>query len=128
MMRWYVAAVSVAAAATIGVAGAYTDWGLSDFVKFLLLAACAVISTASTPKIAYAHPGVIRDFSTVWVLPAAVLLPPVYAALETIPIYLTLQLYVHRGVVYRRDLHAHRRIVRHQPLPTHLPLPLLLLG
>ena len=102
MMRWYVAAVSVAAAATIAVAGAYTDWGLSDFVKFLLLVGCAVISTASTPKIAYAHPGVTRDFSTVWVLPAAVLLPPVYAALETIPIYLTLQLYVHRGIVYRR--------------------------
>jgi diguanylate cyclase (GGDEF)-like protein len=102
MMRCYVASVSVAAAVAIGFASAYTDWTVWDAAKFLLLTACAVISTASTPKIAYANPGVIRDFSTVWVLPAAILLPPVYAALETIPIYLTLQLYVHRGIVYRR--------------------------
>jgi len=102
MMRCYVAAVPLAATVTIGIAAAYTDWRLSDLVKFFLLTACAVISTASTPKIAYASPGVIRDFTSVWVLPTAVLLPPVYAALVAIPIYLTLHFYVHHGVVYRR--------------------------
>jgi diguanylate cyclase (GGDEF)-like protein len=102
MMRCYVAGVPLAATATIGVAAAYTDWRLSDLVKFVLLTACAVISTASTPKIAYAHPGVTRDFTSVWVLPTAVLLPPVYAALVAIPVYLTLHFYVHHGIVYRR--------------------------
>jgi diguanylate cyclase (GGDEF)-like protein len=101
-MRCYVAGVPLAAAVTIGVAAAHTDWRLSDLVKFLLLTVCAVISTASTPKIAYANPGVTRDFTSVWVLPTAILLPPVYAALVAIPIYLTLHFYVHRGIVYRR--------------------------
>jgi len=102
MMRCYVAVVPLAAIATIGVAAAYTDWRLSDVVKFLLLTVCAVVSTASTPKIAYANPGVTRDFTSVWVLPTAVLLPPMYAELVAIPIYLTLHLYVHRGILYRR--------------------------
>jgi diguanylate cyclase (GGDEF)-like protein len=105
-MRCYVGAVPLVAAATIGVAAAYTDWRLSDLMKFLLLAVCAVISMASTPKIAYASPGITRDFTTVWVLPTAVLLPPVYALLVTIPIFLTLHLVVHRGVVYRRVFSA----------------------
>jgi len=101
-MRCYVAAVPLAAVLTIAVAATYTDWQASDLEKFLLLMVCGVISVASTPKIAYASPGVTRDFTTVWVLPTAVLLPPVYAALVTIPIFLTLHLWVHRGIVYRR--------------------------
>jgi diguanylate cyclase (GGDEF)-like protein len=102
LMRCYVGAVPLAAAATIGVTAAYTDWRAADLEKFFLLMVCAVISVASTPKIAYASPGITRDFTTVWVLPTAVLLPPVYAALVTIPIFLTLHLWVHRGVVHRR--------------------------
>ena len=101
LMRCYVAAVSLGAAVTIGVAAAYTDWRLTDLAKFLLLMVCGVISVASTPRIAYSAPGVTRDFTTVWVLPTAVLLPPVYAALISIPLLATLQLFVHRGVVHR---------------------------
>ena len=86
LMRCYVAAVSLGAAVTIGVAAAYTDWRLTDLAKFLLLMVCGVISVASTPRIAYSAPGVTRDFTTVWVLPTAVLLPPVYAALISIPL------------------------------------------
>jgi diguanylate cyclase (GGDEF)-like protein len=43
-----------------------------------------------------------RDFLTVWVLPVAILLPPVYAMLTPIPLQVLTQLRVHRGVVYRR--------------------------
>jgi diguanylate cyclase (GGDEF)-like protein len=38
----------------------------------------------------------------VWVLPVAILLPPVYAMLTPIPLQVLTQLRVHRGVVYRR--------------------------
>ncbi len=100
-MRVYVAVVPLAAVVTIGVAGAYTDWRASQLAKFLLLMVCGVISVASTPRIAYTTPGVTRDFTTVWVLPTAILLPPVYAAFVSIPIFATLHLWVHRGVLHR---------------------------
>jgi diguanylate cyclase (GGDEF)-like protein len=86
---------------TIGIAGASTDWRVSDLARFLLLMTCGVISVASTPRIMYTTGGVTRDFTTVWVLPTAILLPPVYAAFMTIPIFVTLHLWVHRGVLHR---------------------------
>ena len=43
-----------------------------------------------------------RDFITVWVLPIAILLPPFYAMVTPIPLYVLTQFWVFRGVVYRR--------------------------
>ncbi len=43
-----------------------------------------------------------RDFLTVWVLPVAILLPPVYAMVTPVPLYVLTQWRVHQGVVYRR--------------------------
>jgi diguanylate cyclase (GGDEF)-like protein len=43
-----------------------------------------------------------RDFLTVWVLPVAILLPPVYALLTPVPLMVLTWLRVYRGVVYRR--------------------------
>jgi diguanylate cyclase (GGDEF)-like protein len=75
---------------------------VDDAVKFFILMCCGMISIWSTPRIAYASGGLTRDFSSVWVLPTAILLPPVYAALIPIPFYLTLHYGVNRGIVYRR--------------------------
>jgi diguanylate cyclase (GGDEF)-like protein len=100
-MRLYVGAVPVAAAVNIAVASFYTDWRAADAAKFAVLVVCGVISMASTPKIAYAKSGVTRDFTTVWVLPTAVVLPPVYTALVAVPIFVTLHLWVYRGVLHR---------------------------
>jgi len=105
-LRLYVAAPPVACLAVIGVLAARTDWRLPDLAKFLLFVCCGMISVAATPRIAYKVSGVTRDFSTVWVLPAAILLPPVYAALTTIPICALIQWWVHRGIVYRRVFSA----------------------
>lgn len=102
LLRWYVAAAPVVAAAVIGVAAVRTDWHILDFLKFLLLMCCGMISVASTPRITYAMGGATRDFSTIWVLPTAILLPPVYAALMPIPILVVTQFWVHRGIIYRR--------------------------
>ncbi len=100
-LRWYVAILPALAIAVIGVEAARTDWRMSDLAKFLLLVCCGMISVASTPRIMYAFPGLTKDFTTVWVLPTAILLPPVYAALVPIPFLVTLQLWVHRGVLHR---------------------------
>jgi diguanylate cyclase (GGDEF)-like protein len=43
-----------------------------------------------------------RDFVTVWVLPIAVTLPPIYAMVTPVPFYVMTQWRVHRGAVYRR--------------------------
>lgn len=102
LLRWYVATPPVLALAVIGLTAAHTDWHLLDVLKFLLLMCCAMISVGSTPRIAYATGGATRDFSTVWVLPTAILLPPVYAALIPIPMFVLNQLLVHRGIIYRR--------------------------
>jgi diguanylate cyclase (GGDEF)-like protein len=102
LMRLYVAVPPVTALAVIGIAAAHTDWRVSDAVSFLILMCCGIVSVASTPRIAYANPGVTRDFTSVWVLPTAILLPPIYAALIPIPFYLTLHLFVHPGKIYRR--------------------------
>jgi diguanylate cyclase (GGDEF)-like protein len=102
LLRWYVATPPAAALVVIGVAAGHTDWRVDDLMKFLLLACCGMISVASTPRITYSTGGLTVDFSQIWVLPVAILLPPIYAALVPILFVATLQLWVHRGVVYRR--------------------------
>jgi diguanylate cyclase (GGDEF)-like protein len=49
----------------------------------------------------YTTSGVTKDFTTVWVVPTAILLPPIYAAIVPIPIFAVLHLCVHRGVPHR---------------------------
>jgi diguanylate cyclase (GGDEF)-like protein len=103
LMRWYVAAPTVGTLAVVAILAANTSWRLNDLAKFLLLMCCGMISSASTPRIAYTtSAGLTRDFTTIWVLPTAILLPPIYVALVPIPYVLVMVLYVHRGIIYRR--------------------------
>ena len=106
LLRWYSATPPVLAFAAIGFAAYETDWRVLDLVKFVILLACGIISVASTPRIMYAYGGLTRDFTTVWVLPAAILLPPVYAAIMPFPMFTVMQLYVHRGVWHRKVFSA----------------------
>jgi diguanylate cyclase (GGDEF)-like protein len=102
VLRWYVAMVPVLAAGVIGLAATYTDWHVSDIGKFCLLACCGTISVVATPRVMYSMGGgVTRDFTTVWILPAAILLPPIYAALMPIPLFIAMYLFVHKGVPHR---------------------------
>ena len=102
LLRCYVAAPPLLAGALIGVLATLTDWRCDDLAKFSLLACCGVVSVASTPRITYSAGGATRDFSTVWLVPTAILLPPIYVALIPIPMLIVLQVLVHRGIVYRR--------------------------
>jgi diguanylate cyclase (GGDEF)-like protein len=92
----------VAAVVMIAYAASQTIWTASDLLKFLLLLACGAISVVATPRIAYLQAGIARDFLTAWVLPVAIVLPPVYAMLTPIPLQVLTQWRVHKGVVYRR--------------------------
>jgi diguanylate cyclase (GGDEF)-like protein len=99
--RCYVAAPIVAVIALIPVFALHTDWRLDDVAKFLILICSGAISVASTPRIMYKVPGVTADFSYIWVLPIAILLPPVYAMLAPAAFIITMQLWVNRGVLHR---------------------------
>jgi len=102
LARWYVGAVSLAALAAIGFAAAHTSWHPAELAKFLLLLGCGLVSVAATPRISYGQGTLIRDFLTVWILPIAILLPPFYAMVAPIPLLLLTQLWVNKGVLYRR--------------------------
>ena len=102
VLRGYVGAVILVALGMIGFAASQTIWTGPDLLKYLLLLVCGMVSVAATPRVAYLKAGVTRDFLTAWVLPVAILLPPVYAMLTPIPLQVLTQWRVHKGVVYRR--------------------------
>jgi diguanylate cyclase (GGDEF)-like protein len=102
VIRCYVGVVVLAALAITAFAAARTIWTMADLWKYLLLLVCGMVSVAATPRIAYIKPGLARDFITTWVLPVAILLPPVYAMLTPIPLQVLHQWRVHKGVLYRR--------------------------
>ena len=103
LLRNYVAVIPAAAVVIIVATAAHTEWRETDLVKFLVLTACGAVSVASTPRIAYTSGGgVTRDFSTVWVVPIAILLPLVYTAIVPIVFVGIMHMYVHRGVPHRR--------------------------
>ncbi|HME67279.1 MAG TPA: GGDEF domain-containing protein [Streptosporangiaceae bacterium] len=102
LLKCYVGLVPLVAAALTGLAAADTTWYAADLWKFALLLGCGLISVAATPRVVYRQGGMTRDFITVWVLPIAILLPPVYAMVTPIPLYVLTQMWVFRGVVYRR--------------------------
>ncbi len=105
-LRCYVGAAPLAMVVLIGYAASQTTWRQSDLLKFLLLLGCALVSVVATPRNAYLKSGMVRDFITAWVLPVAILLPPVYAMLMPIPLYSLTQALSPRSVVYRRVFSA----------------------
>jgi diguanylate cyclase (GGDEF)-like protein len=102
LVRAYIGAVPVAALALTALAASATSWVPGDLVRFLLLLSCGAVSVVVTPRVAYLESGLVRDFLTAWVLPVAILLPPVYAMVIPAPLLVLTQWRVHRGAVYRR--------------------------
>ena len=106
LLRCYVGIVPVIWVALTAYAASQATWYAADLVKFLLLLSCGLISVAATPRTAYTQGALVRDFITVWVLPIAILLPPVYAMLAPVPLLVLTQWRIHRGVIYRRAFTA----------------------
>ena len=100
--RWFIAAVPLAAVALAASFAAGTAWHLADLRRFVLLLSCGLISVAATPRNIHLKGGMTRDFLTVWILPVAIVLPPVYAMVTPIPLLWLTQVWVHRGLIYRR--------------------------
>jgi diguanylate cyclase (GGDEF)-like protein len=101
-LRAYVAAVPAAGLVLAAAAAAATAWVPADLARFGLLLSCGSVSVVATQRIAYLQSGLVRDFLSAWVLPVAVLLPPVYAMVIPAPLLILTQWRVQRGTVYRR--------------------------
>ena len=102
--RWllaFVLAVIAADLAAIGVAVSSTTVTGSNLALFGLLVGCTAASVELTRK-SGEQGGMIKDVAGVWELPAAILLPALYALIVPIIRIALLQLRTRRAPVYRR--------------------------
>jgi diguanylate cyclase (GGDEF)-like protein len=100
-LRVYVLMIDAAALAAVGFALSVTTVTAHDLALFGLLLGCTALAVEMTKK-AGEQGGVILDVQGVWELPAAVLLPPLYALLIPMIRITQVQLRVRRAPVYRR--------------------------
>jgi diguanylate cyclase (GGDEF)-like protein len=102
--RWLqmvVAGVIAAYCAAIGGAAAVTHLRAGDLELFAILVACGAVTVEVTRRVGETG-GVIRDMYAIWDLPAAVLLPPLYALLVPIPRMILTQVRIRRIQPHRR--------------------------
>ena len=102
--RWltvFVLAVIAMDLVAIGVAASSTTITAHDLVLFGLLIGCTALAVEMTRK-AGEQGGMIKDVQGVWELPAAILLPPVYALVVPIVRIALTQRRVRRAPLYRR--------------------------
>ena len=100
-LRVYVLAIVAVDLAAIGVAASLTTITRSNLALFGLLLACTATSVELTRK-AGEQGGVAKDVQGVWQLPAAILLPPLYALIVPIIRIALVQCRIRRAPVYRR--------------------------
>jgi diguanylate cyclase (GGDEF)-like protein len=72
-----------------------------EAVTFGALLLCGGLCVEATRRLG-APTGVSRDLLSAWWLPVAMLLPPAYALLTPIPLYVLLQMRVRRALLFRR--------------------------
>ncbi|GAA0387997.1 hypothetical protein GCM10009530_43850 [Microbispora corallina] len=101
----YLGAVVALAIAVIVVLARQTPLVVPDLVMFAALTGCGAVCIEATRRLGMPA-GVSRDLLSAWWLPAAFLLPPLYAVLAPIPLQILLQLRVRATVVYRRVFSA----------------------
>ena len=85
----------------IGIAASFTAITEHDLALFGLLLGCTAASVELTRK-AGEPGGIIKDVQGVWELPAAILLPPLYALIVPIVRITLVWLRIRRAPVYRR--------------------------
>ncbi len=105
MVAWVLGTVALAAG--LVVAGMLTTPfpRLRDLATWLVMVACATVSIEAVRRIGQPA-GVSKDLLSVWTLPVAFLLPPVYALLMPVPLVALRQLRLSPSLLYRRVFSA----------------------
>src|SRR5215470_18802465 len=104
--RMYIIAVSSAAVVAAAIAAVGMSFQWRQLILLAILLCCGLGSVEATRRFDIPQGGIVRDLTTVWCLPVAILLPPFYALIVPGPLLALTQLRVHRGVVYRRVFSA----------------------
>ncbi|MCD0452789.1 GGDEF domain-containing protein [Actinocorallia sp. API 0066] len=103
---WLVVYVSLIVASYLWVTVwqvAVTGFRLWDVLTCVALALCCAVCVEASRRLGIPA-GIARDLLSAWWLPAALLLPPVYALLMPVPLQVLLQYRVRRALLYRRVL------------------------
>src|ERR1700730_5182524 len=100
-VRAFVLMVIAVDRAAIGIAASFTAITTHDLALFGLLLGCTAAAVELTRK-AGEQGGMIKDVQGVWQLPAAILLPPLYALLVPMIRIALLHWRTRRAPVYRR--------------------------
>jgi hypothetical protein len=92
---------------------------------FAVLPACSAAAVGLSRRTGE-HGGVVRDVHAIWDLPAAVLLPPLFALLAPVPRMALTQVRVSRTMLHRRAYRGGRRPRLRRRLPRfHAAVPVL---
>lgn len=87
----------------IAVTAVRTSLHPAELITFAALLACGAVCIEASRRLGMPA-GVARDMLSAWWLPAALLLPPLFALLMPVPLQLLMQFRVRRTLVYRRVL------------------------
>lgn len=82
-----------------------TTLRFDDAVVFAALVACAAVCVEAMRRLGMPR-GIPRDLLGAWWIPTMLLLPPVYALLIPVPVFVLLQFRIRRTIVFRRVCNA----------------------
>lgn len=102
---WWVAGTVAAASAVAATGLARTALTPGDLATWAVLLGCAVVSVEVIRRVGQPA-GVAKDLLSVWALPVAFLLPPVFVVLFAVPLTVLRQVRVSRALVHRRVFSA----------------------
>ncbi|MBO0775351.1 MAG: GGDEF domain-containing protein [Actinobacteria bacterium] len=108
LRRWliaFIASVTAVYLCAIGAAAANVSLHLGDLALFAALLACSAVTVELTRR-SGENAGVIKDVYGVWELPAAILLPPLYALLAPVLRIVLAQWRIRQIPIHRRALTA----------------------
>jgi diguanylate cyclase (GGDEF)-like protein len=100
----FIVAVEVLAVAAVVFAITHSAFHWLDLAVCSGLLVCSIALIEVRRRVSVPQPGnaVVKELISIWCLPIALILPPVYGVLAPIPLLVYTHLRVHTGVAYRR--------------------------
>ncbi|HEY4021684.1 MAG TPA: GGDEF domain-containing protein [Pseudonocardiaceae bacterium] len=100
----FIVAVELLAVAAVVFAITHSAFHLRDLALCSGLLVCSIALVEVRRRVSVPQPGnaVVKELISIWCLPIALVLPPVYGVLAPIPLLVYTHLRVHTGVAYRR--------------------------
>lgn len=101
-LQAYLVAVEAAFIAALGWVASATHWRLNHLIAFVAVAAVGAAAAETSRRTPVPHGVIVKDLFSVWCLPAAIVLPPVYSMLTPIAALILYSRGSARIVAYRQ--------------------------